>query len=699
MKLLRQQHFSFLLLITFLSSNVFAIEQLSSSEFLENNLVVDAAVSPDGKSIATIWYVDKKNSNIVTIQDLTKPSKPIVATINERISLPKKLYWPNNERLVMVLRIPKFLNDAKAELASDPENFNIYNYVPRTVTVSVNRKGRDLVQFRTQKNGRLINTIRSFLAEDKDHILMETYVSGRKALMKVNLYTGVGERVTTGGKHTVKFLADNKGLPKYRVDYLPISKAYEIFEYVSESWINIEKVYLRSLKDELNEDFKSYDTNLININDENLVYLKANKKTGYKEIITVNAKTKKKKVLVSLKNKDIIRTISNIRTSEISGYQYLDKDIKRTVYFDVEKQKVNLKISQHFPYDGYSLVDRSDDNNLWIIESDGANEQSYYLYTVDKEALELHTHVHRYRKPENLGLPANLTYKARDGLKIRSYLLLPPTYQKGSRFPLIVLPHGGPQARDHSTFNLLAQFLSTRGYIVIQPNFRGSTGYGRKFEEMGYKQWGQLMQEDLEDAVHFLVKKGYVNKAKVCILGGSYGGYAALMGLIKTPELYQCAVSINGVSNLKEMIEHKNTTFKNRPDILSFINKSYGNLEKDESYLDRNSPIEHVNKITKPILILAGERDRTVLVEQSLDFVQELKIADKSVEAYYAKWGGHNLFHYSNCRKEGYKKIEEFLSKNLGVPLITIPGDEKQIKKTSFWLDNDKSCLQDKVSF
>lgn len=684
----------FIVLPLFYVTTSYAYEPLTADEFLENKLLIDTAISPNGKFLATVWYVDESNTNIVTVQDLTKASKPIIATINERITLPQLIYWASNERMIMKLNVPKFLNDAKKELADDPENFNVYNFRTQSVTVSVNHLGKDLVQLHRASNGDLLNIIRDMMRGDPEHIMMENWHNGKRELLKVNIITGEGKVITSGGDNTKKFLTDEKGHPLYRVDYLPISKAYEIFNYKNGDWNSIDRVRLSSISDEVEGDFSSYNSKVIGINNNQLIYLKANESTGFKEVITIDTKTLEKKTLVSLIDKDVSGIITSRRSSDITGYRFIDKDVMRRVYFDKQKQSINEKVLAYFPYDGYSLFGWNGDKDKWIIKSNGANERAFYLYNAKLNELEHYSNTYKTLLPENLGLPASITYSARDKIKIRSYMLLPPTYKKGTNYPLIMLPHGGPLSRDYSTFDLLAQFLSTRGFIVLQPNFRGSSGYGKEFQEMGYKQWGETMQDDLEDGVNFLIKRGYADKERVCIVGGSYGGYAALMGLIKTPDLYQCAVSINGVTDIEDMIKYKNKVFRKRKPILEYIENAYGNLDDDQAYFKRNSPINHVDKIIKPVLIMAGELDNVVEVNQSTSFVDALEDAGKEVEAYYSKWSGHNLFYYSNCRKESYKKIESFLSKHLDVKVIVKSGQLQSKKKTNFWGKEREDCLQ-----
>ena len=146
------------------------------------------------------------------------------------------------------------------------------------------------------------------------------------------------------------------------------------------------------------------------------------------------------------------------------------------------------------------------------------------------------------------------SFKARDGTQIPAYLTLPPG-SEGKKLPLVVLPHGGPESRDWPQFDWWSQFLATRGYAVLQPQFRGSTGFGEAFRLAGRRQWGGLMQDDVTDGVQALISDGTADPGRVCIVGASYGGYAALAGATFTPQLYHCAASINGVSDLADMLQ------------------------------------------------------------------------------------------------------------------------------------------------
>ena len=247
-----------------------------------------------------------------------------------------------------------------------------------------------------------------------------------------------------------------------------------------------------------------------------------------------------------------------------------------------------------------------------------------------------------------------VSYEARDGLKIPAYITYPMGRPRGN-LPAIVLPHGGPTSRDTLDFDYLAQFLANRGYLVLQPNFRGSSGYGVEFEDAGKKQWGGVMQDDLTDGTKWLVAQGLADPARICIVGWSYGGYAALMGAIKTPDLYRCAASINGVANL--------------PALVGFDKKFIGgtlwtkSITLDEEGRRAASPYHNADAVKIPVFLAAAKDDARVPYRQSKRFYNKIK---RRVTAVYVelKTGGHSLDH-EEARLRMLKKLDAFLAEHL----------------------------------
>jgi dipeptidyl aminopeptidase/acylaminoacyl peptidase len=252
---------------------------------------------------------------------------------------------------------------------------------------------------------------------------------------------------------------------------------------------------------------------------------------------------------------------------------------------------------------------------------------------------------------------ASVRFTARDGLPLRGYLTLPKG-RDAYGLPLVLMPHGGPFERDKWEYDPIVQFLASRGYAVLQPEFRGSTGFGKDFVEKGYGQWGRKMQDDLDDAVDWLARTGQIDARRVCIVGGSYGGYAALWGAIRNPDRYRCAASMAGVSNLPAQLRYDRQFFSAKR-YREFRTQVAG---ESEASLDSVSPIAFAAKVKVPLLIGHGEKDERVPPEQSHELVEALTKAGANVTATFYKDSGHG-FDSSADLEDWLKKLESFLAR------------------------------------
>ena len=253
-----------------------------------------------------------------------------------------------------------------------------------------------------------------------------------------------------------------------------------------------------------------------------------------------------------------------------------------------------------------------------------------------------------------------VSYKSRDGLTINGYLTLPKGVA-AKNLPVVINPHGGPWARDAWRFNSEVQYLANRGYAVFQMNFRGSTGYGRKFWEASFKQWGKTMQDDVTDGVQWLVKQGIADPKKVAIYGGSYGGYTTLAGVAFTPDLYAAAVDYVGVSNLFTFMGTIPPYWK---PYLEMLFEMVGHPEKDKELLTATSPALHADNIKTPLFIAQGAKDPRVNKAESDQMVEALKKRGVVVEYMVKDNEGHGFANEEN-RFEFYEAMEKFLATNL----------------------------------
>lgn len=257
-----------------------------------------------------------------------------------------------------------------------------------------------------------------------------------------------------------------------------------------------------------------------------------------------------------------------------------------------------------------------------------------------------------------------VTYKTRDGQELFGYLT---RHASSSPQATVLLPHGGPESRDTFEYDPLVQLLATRGYAVFQPQFRGSSGFGRAFARSGYRQWGLHMQDDLTDGVNHLVATGVADRARVCIVGASYGGYAALAGVTLTPDVYKCAVSIAGISDLVALLDKERIEAGRGSMVYDYDIQAIGDPNANRDQLVAASPRRLAARVTAPVLLIHGENDGIVPIEQSEYMRDALQAAGRPARYVKILEEGHNFYFWElENRVKLYSEIETFLGANLG---------------------------------
>jgi prolyl oligopeptidase PreP (S9A serine peptidase family) len=258
-----------------------------------------------------------------------------------------------------------------------------------------------------------------------------------------------------------------------------------------------------------------------------------------------------------------------------------------------------------------------------------------------------------------------VTYAAQDGLKIPTLITIPKDKLTSIKnLPAVIYPHGGPESYDTISFDFFAQALAANGYLVIQPQFRGSSGFGRAHTVAGYGEWGQKMQDDLTDAVKFFAAKGFINPEKVCIVGASYGGYAALAGGAFTPDIYKCVVSINGIGHIGDMLHWDKQQNGKDSWIVTYMEKQFGKGEIDKAKLAKISPEEFASSFKAPVLLIHSEDDKRVPFSQSKSMHSALKSKNKSAELIELEGDNHYLLE-SKTRLQALEATVNFVNKHL----------------------------------
>jgi dipeptidyl aminopeptidase/acylaminoacyl peptidase len=310
----------------------------------------------------------------------------------------------------------------------------------------------------------------------------------------------------------------------------------------------------------------------------------------------------------------------------------------------------------------------SDDwTKMLFFTEGGRHAERYLMYDTVEKKLTLVATSRPGIKPEDVGQVITVEYKARDGLKIPSLITWPTNVAEAERknLPLIVLPHGGPQVYDAVGFDWLAQYLANEGYMVLQHNFRGSAGFGGSFATAGHGQWGRKMQDDITDGAKALATMGWADPKRTCIVGWSYGGYAALAGGALTPDLYKCVVAIAGVSSLREMMAEDRRQYGPRSRTVTWWERLIGDPSKDAAAIDAVSPSLLADNFKAPVLLIHGAADTVVPIRQSELMHDALRKAKKDVRYIRIDGDDHGLVEDAS-RRQVLTAISEFLNAHIG---------------------------------
>lgn len=356
---------------------------------------------------------------------------------------------------------------------------------------------------------------------------------------------------------------------------------------------------------------------------------------------------------------DVEELVMSWDRSKLYGVYYVT-DRTRVHWFDANRAKLQAAIDAALPGTLNRVISESEDERVMVIAATSDVQPGFY-YVLDlsrgKPAIMGIGPINSKLKPEQLRPMQAISYQARDGLTIHGYLTL-PAGAEGKRVPLIVHPHGGPYGiRDEWGFNQEVQFLANRGYAVLQPNYRGSGGYGTEFLMAGRKEWGGKMQDDLTDGVKWAIAQGIADPDRVAIVGASYGGYAALAGVAFTPELYCCAVNYVGVSDLSIIAGWARNNFGEREYAKEWIGD-------DPEYLRTRSPVNYVQNIRVPTLHGYGDNDPRVDIDHWKRLKAQLDKYGKPYQFVRQAEEGHG-FKHEDARVSFYREVETFLAANL----------------------------------
>ena len=400
--------------------------------------------------------------------------------------------------------------------------------------------------------------------------------------------------------------------------------------------------------------------------DNNSVYIQTNKgDRDLVQLVLLDVKTGKETFIEEDSNKrvDFGNAIFSDVSNELLGTVYNDDKV-RVNWKDKKYERDYKWLQKKLPGKEISFSSSSADENIYKIDASSDNDPGeVYIFNRKKKKLTLQYKIRKDLPRKSLAKMTPIRYKSSDGLEIPAYLTLPKGVP-AKNLPMIVFPHGGPWARDGWGYDTFAQFLANRGYAVLQMNFRGSTGYGKKFLDAGNNEWGQLMQDDITWGVKHLVNKGIADPKRVGIMGGSYGGYATLAGVTFTPDTYAGAVAIVAPSNLVTLLEAIPPYWES---FRTVFYKRMGdpNTAEGKAQMVRQSPLTHANKIKTPLLVVQGANDPRVNKRESDQIVIALRDRNYPVEYLVAPDEGHGFARPVN-NLAMVATAEKFLAKHLG---------------------------------
>ena len=598
-------------------------------------------VSPSGKRLA---YRDTSGSKDVAMI-INLADKSLVGAVNITSVKPTSMYFIDEDRLIFVVEKNMKLNGFRGRHnVSSAMAYNLNTKKIHQLLIP----GKGIYEGQSAL-GRILG-----ISEDKTYAYMPAYGSSTDLhLYKVRLDKKLRPRIMQRGGHdTIDFFVGKAGEILARERFNNELNLHRVEARIDGDW----KEIFREETEIIHRSFTG-----LTPDRKKLVMIRQDETHGRWAYYTMSlADGTEEGPIFSHENKDI-ETVLTDRNRVVYGVKYSGF----TPSYEFFDSKLNARmngISAAMPDNSFTITDHTPDWNQIIFLMDGNNSSGDYVM-YNKGTLKPIAASRPDIASSDVNPIVEFSFKARDGMVIPTLLKIPKN-KEPANLPTIMMPHGGPESYDKKSFNYRAQYFASQGYLVIQPQFRGSDGFGNAHLFAGRGEWGRKMQDDLTDAVLALAKTGVADKARVCIVGASYGGYAALAGASFTPDLYKCVVSINGVSDIERMLKTEEREYGDEHWVVAYWQKVISKGQVDDDHLAQISPINHVEKIKAPILLIHGEYDKVVPMEQSEDMYDELKDADKEVTFIELDKGDHYLSTAEN-RMKAMLAIDAFVKKHI----------------------------------
>ncbi len=612
--------------------------------FAQLPVMRDVELSPDGTHFAYFRPIEGRDH--LVIQRIDGSGQPTVAPPTADADF-GWLHWANNERVVFTVsatrkRVTTETTETRLWAINRDGSGAEHIVVPSRTAKTGSSLGRALPHAQIQGN------IVHWLPDEPHHILvtLDGDHNGAHEVRKIDIRDGTYDIVRNDTVGIQDWVADHTGRLRFGWGYRNRSLRV-MTKGESGMWRSAEKA-------------QWWDAGFFPqgfTDDPDVAYMRGPDENGFAVIRTMNIETGEfLDTVFSKPGIDVDYLVPDPLTRMPVGVGYTEH-LPAIHYFDDSLAKLQRSIDKVLPDTSNRIVSLTSDRRKVLIHSVSDVDPGTFAY-LDRDTgnLSYLAEAMPGLSPELMSRVEPVEYKARDGLVIPGYLTVPKG-QPRENLPVVVMPHGGPSARDDRRFWFLSQFIASRGYAVFQPNFRGSEGFGLRFEHAGRKEWGGKMQEDVTDGVNWLIAEGVADAERICIVGWSYGGYAAAIGAVQTPELYQCAASINGVLDLPRMIAD------DKRYIGGTVWTRHVGLEDESAKVV--SPYHQAERIQAPMLIIQAEDDARVHEDQGRRMARRLEKLGKPVEYITVELGGHSMSN-EHARTVILTSIEAFLDKNIG---------------------------------
>ncbi|WP_343728399.1 prolyl oligopeptidase family serine peptidase [Duganella sp.] len=647
-----------------------AAEPPPASAFFENSRFGDPQLSPSGRYLATRVSMPGERDRLSVI-NLADMSVKVAASFGDADIA--YFEWVNDNRLVFN-STDRRISYSDDRLAPGLFAVNRDGSGFRQLTRTSYREG-DQADTGSLLKDRMLDWNHFLLGQpgrqdsDEVYIVRDQYNASyteitNHVLLRLNTVTGRTVTANSPGRAS-SWLLDQQGEPRLAINDL--GKRHEVYLRNGDTW--------NKLLD--SEAYGSSSFHPVGFGPDGTLYVAARRNSDKTALYRYDLARQQTAAepLVGMDDYDFLPDMGGadedslvVRDNKLVGVRY-SADVQGVAWLDAKGKALQDKVDQLLPGLVNLITLPRRPEVPWVLVTSYSDVQPlvYLIYNTDTGKLAKIGGNHQAIRPEQMGRQELVRYKARDGLNIPTLI----TYPRGAakkNLPLVLLVHGGPYVHGSDWgWNADAQFLASRGYMVMEPAYRGSTGYGWRHFHSGWKQWGLKMQDDIADGARWAIAQGLADGKRVCIAGASYGGYATLMGLVNDPELYKCGVNWAGVTDIKLMYTGAWSAVSDLSDRWKALGMPLlvGDLQKDAAQLDATSPLVQAARIRQPLLMAYGGDDRRVPLYHGEKFLAAVKAVNPNVEWIVYEKEGHG-WRLPENRIDFWTRVEKFLDKQIG---------------------------------